>query len=861
MEDVELNIDKDSSRLRYGSRNTFSILVGILVVSSAVLAFVPSVAAQSMAQLEPPYSDYGLDTDLPPDGLFDFLVVNVSVNVTQPGEFYLLADLYDSTGSVFVTSTFNMTVLDVGVHLVQAWFTGYAIRSSGIDGPYLIDIALFNDIFMMIDSDTYLTGPYLAQDFQASPAKLLPPHYDYGLDTDSDVLFNFLVIDVGVNVSKAGSYDIEAALFDSAGMILIDFESNYTYLAAGPQTVELRYRGYTIYLAGIDGPYIVELELYDDARFLLDNDTLVTQAYLHTDFEQTPPAEFLPPHTDHGLDVDGDTLYDFLVVDVFVNVDEPGFYMVWGDLYDGSGMVLITSDYFFGPLDPGIQTVEFRFLGYDVHNAGIDGPYMVGLELYDYSFDLIDNDTHMTNSYVSTEFDPPPGQFSPPHSDYGLDTDVPPDGYFNFLVLDASVDINESRTFLLQAILFDSTMNLQLIAVNYTQLDVGLQTVELRFGGAGIYASGFDGPYIVLLMLGTFVGEDFVTVDEDFYSTNPYNYTDFQPVNPGMVWGYVYEAATGSPLPSAMVQAANCTYGYTNTSFTDPTGYYEMNVFEGDFYVLLDDVDLQSNLTMVSVVGSTEVTMYLEESPPMSISSNISFLDWDNSNLSAEMVMEEDNQTMRLMMDFMLGDRDGYLDQWELDLFAELMGGSPEMFDNTTEMLYVDNVHYDLDPASAQYGVSGEGAVTLKAPLLVNIAGNYTSNMTIPVTPSHLIELNVTYDTYEEESLGYMNIPSSYVLDAFDPVSNVSISGLGTSAIAIDPLGDPDPGDSTDYVWVNLTVTATTDTFVPEVRDVFIDGLSSMTYYLSALPMTFELTAIVDDTLSGNSMIGGANYT
>jgi hypothetical protein len=84
---------------------------------------------------------------------------------------------------------------------------------------------------------------------------------------------------------------------------------------------------------------------------------------------------------------------------------------------------------------------------------------------------------------------------------------------------------------------------------------------------------------------------------------------------------------------------------------------------------------------------------------------------------------------------------------------------------------------------------------------------------------------------------------------------------LGTSTILVDPLGDPDPGDGVDYIWVNLTVTATSGQFMPEVRDVFIDGSSATTYYLSALPATFDLTAIVDDTLSGNSTIGGANYT
>jgi hypothetical protein len=814
-----------------------------------------------MWQLEPPYSDYGLDTDLPQDGLFEYLVVNLSVNVTQPGDFFLIVTLYDGSGIVFITEAFEIIFLDIGVHLVPIRFSGHVIRSSGIDGPYLVDINLFNDMFMMVDSDTYVTGPYLAQDFTTAPAELLPPHSDYGLDTDGDTLLNFLVVDIVVNVSKAAYYEVDTALFDIGGMIFIDSTYNYTYLDAGVETVELRFRGYDIYLAGVDGPYMVDIMLFDDDWNLLGNGTHITQAYLLADFEQSPPAEFSPPHSDHGLDADGDMLLDYLVVDVAVNVDEAGLYLIWGDLYDGTGMAYITGTYFLGDLSSGPQTVELRFSGWDIYSAGIDGPYLVVLELLDYDIDVIDTDTHTTNPYLHTEFNPPPGQFSPPHSDYGLDTDIPQDGYFDFLVLNASVDIDESKMFLVQATLFDDTMSLQLMATNFTQLDTGLQTVELRFGGAGIYASGLDGPYLVLLMFGTIVGEEMVLVDTDFYITNPYSFTEFQPVNPGMIWGYVYEASTGSPLEFATVGAYNYTYGYMNASYTDPTGYYEMNLFEGDFYMVVDESDFQSNLTMDFVSGSTEVTAYLEESPPMSMSSDISFLDWDNSNLSAQMTMEEDNQTLRLQIDFTFGNRDGYLDQGELDLFAWLVGEPPATFSDTTEILLVDGIHYNLDPASFQFGMSGEGPVSSKTPFFVDISGNYSSNTTIPVAPSHLITVNVTYDTTEEESVGYLNVPGTYVLDSFDPAVNVSITGLGTSAIVLDPLGDPDPGDDKDHAWVNLTVVATSGSFMPEVRDVFIDGSSAMTYFVSALPSTFELTAIADDTLSGNSTIGGANYT
>lgn len=77
-----MNQDGNVCGTSRSSQNACAVLVGILMVGSAMLGFMPSVIAQSMGQLEPPYSDYGLDIDLPPDGLFDYLVVNLSVNVT-----------------------------------------------------------------------------------------------------------------------------------------------------------------------------------------------------------------------------------------------------------------------------------------------------------------------------------------------------------------------------------------------------------------------------------------------------------------------------------------------------------------------------------------------------------------------------------------------------------------------------------------------------------------------------------------------------------------------------------------------------------------------------------------------------------
>jgi hypothetical protein len=58
-----------------------------------------------------------------------------------------------------------------------------------------------------------------------------------------------------------------------------------------------------------------------------------------------------------------------------------------------------------------------------------------------------------------------------------------------------------------------------------------------------------------------------------------------------------------------------------------------------------------------------------------------------------------------------------------------------------------------------------------------------------------------------------------------------------------------------------ITVSPPADSQPPNINNVLIDGLSVATYTLSALPPSVVLTATIDDSGTGGSNIGGANYT
>ncbi|MCK4445005.1 MAG: hypothetical protein KAW09_10700, partial [Thermoplasmata archaeon] len=344
------------------------LTIAILVCVGSIPGLIGMVRA-SDGTLNPPHSDYVVDTSMPPNGLYEELIVNISVDVTVAGMFVLFVDLYDNTGGFWIDGQWLTPNLPLGVQTIQASFAGFVIRSSGYDGPYQVDIVLLDDMFMLLDAGTHMTGAYNAVDFENPPGYFTPPHSDWGLDSDGDSLFEFMIVDTNLVINASGDYSVQGTLFDNSGMWFIEWQDNISFLSPGPQTVDLAFTGYMIRSSGFDGPYRVELYLYDNFINLLHNDTYFTNPYLATDFSY-PPALFNPPHNDYGLDTNGNGTFEFLVVEASVNVSVDGTYRIEGFAPFG----FVQNETF---LNAGFHMVELRFYGYEIFNSGMDEPYMI----------------------------------------------------------------------------------------------------------------------------------------------------------------------------------------------------------------------------------------------------------------------------------------------------------------------------------------------------------------------------------------------------------------------------------------------------------------------------------------------------
>jgi hypothetical protein len=273
--------------------------------------------------------------------LYDYLTIEVGVDVTTAGRYRISGELYDEYGSWIDYERSDYVYLSAGNQSISLELGGIKIRQNGVNGTYdLKYLSLHDDHWNQLDyiRDAYTTSYYNYTEFQRPPAEFNDVYSDYGGDTDGDGFYDYLTIEVGVNVTTSGYYQVNGELHDRYGDY-IEYRSNYKYLNAGNRTVPLDFDGIKIRQNEVNGTYDLKcLYLYDDCLNRLEyiRDAYTTAYYNYTEF-QRPPAEFNDIYSDYGTDTDGDGFYDYLTIEVGVDVITAGYYQVNGELYDRYG--------------------------------------------------------------------------------------------------------------------------------------------------------------------------------------------------------------------------------------------------------------------------------------------------------------------------------------------------------------------------------------------------------------------------------------------------------------------------------------------------------------------------------------------
>jgi hypothetical protein len=526
------------------------------------------------------------------------------------------------------------------------------------------------------------------------------------------------------------------------------------------------------------------------------------------------------PSTDSVADLDGDSLYDVLYVNLTVNVAVPGEYKIEGDLREGRtiGRGIARAEDVIGE-SAGIQAVSLIFRGELIRSSEEDG-YFVEIQLIsEGTLELLDEREHFTAKYTHNEFDLPDTSIEIPVEHWLVDSDF--DGLYNYLVINITLNVSVAGDYFLMGVLRDIWgQELDEPEMEMLSLEAGFQEVQISFEGTSIFNHGkkLGSCYLVLFGDMPEYGNDYI--DSIFFYT-PYNYDIFQFFTiDAYASGYVTDI-NDQPIENIEVMIYNTTSKYLNSTKTDASGYYELGGWGGEWILVVDDEEgdnvYQGNLTEISLVTGTNLTFDVRYLPYLKLDQievHLSFSDWNNTYLDWRQYFDGDNETIRFMIDVLqFGDGDGFVSEEEVNFVLSFIGGGgfPE---NSTNIFLVDGIWYDLDPSSDTFDAGLVGPVTSNDPVYMHNTGNYTANVTIPSPSPHDFTFNCSYDDTYIQSVSennatfiyYIAVPSGWGRTGNGIPQNVTISG--TDFITVDPQGDPDPFDSNLTEWVNLTISS-----------------------------------------------------
>jgi hypothetical protein len=367
----------------------------------------PLLQTQSgLARLNRIVADYGVDTD--GDGRYDQLVIEVEVEVTQPGSYTIGAVLNDTDpesrlGRMVdgITGAQVYLPFEAGIHTVRLTFGGRNISDVGIAGPYLVDqlwiTALQNPephqlMENLIDflNPHYLTTPYSLNDFENGGAALTNNYTHQTFDGNGDGYFDALTVNTLLNITEAGNYRVEAELVDSLGNLV-----DIAQWTGSINQVSLQFNT----LLGQTTPYYLRnVSLYRDHQlidFTDDNANVYSIGPLYN-LGLSAAAVVTPTVTSAtASDTNNDGKYDSLLFNVNVTIAVAGQYRLEGWLEGNDGTPISWQTSSPVSLEVGNQTMFLSFPGEAINASTTDGPYkLTALKvLFNNGYQVIDEVT------------------------------------------------------------------------------------------------------------------------------------------------------------------------------------------------------------------------------------------------------------------------------------------------------------------------------------------------------------------------------------------------------------------------------------------------------------------------------------
>jgi len=338
----------------------------------------------------------------------------------------------------------------------------------------------------------------------------------YGLDTDSNSLYDFVVVNLSVQ-AKVGSYVFDCELSNGVNSGTSEVVKALT---AGANSVLVNFSAQEL-----------DSGVYNFSVRVFSNDNLVLELYenysltIDSSYGQYPVS--IVNINDSVLSSDADSLFEELDFNLTLNVTSAAQYELVGYLSDSANKTVRSSK--ITDLSIGVSTVSLPFFSKDLRKAHLNDNLTLRLvEIKNTSQDFTKrySQTYNLNKDMGS-FDPEGVLVTDYFADKGLDLNS--NSYFDQVQLDTTIYSNESKTVVVEGAITDYYGSFVDEFNKTTSLVAGNNTVQFFINGTKVYNTQINGPYKIAYVNVVEGNTTLDTLSNAYTLQNISYYTDCEP--------------------------------------------------------------------------------------------------------------------------------------------------------------------------------------------------------------------------------------------------------------------------------------------------------------------------------------------
>ncbi|MBN2603945.1 MAG: hypothetical protein JXA91_07440, partial [Candidatus Thermoplasmatota archaeon] len=318
-------------------------------------------------------SDYANNTD--------YLTINVTVNATQTGNYFLEGCIHWKQGNNWKWISWSgkeINITSTGIQTIPLNFDGNMLKQAekdGWTGGKLVAWLAVRDLNTWAEIsriDEYETKSYIPNNFANSPVS-----FNRAIPLVENVEgspYQYLNITVALNITggATSSYKIFSGLFDPVNDTLIVAKEKT--IDTLQNSVTLDFSGEKIYKKNYNGTFEFRAKIFDVSnKFECDKLKEKIGIYTYDQFAPSTPEAIIGNNYSNYTNGDGD-----LVINVSITINQNNReFKLYGDLFDNSSSTFIAkaknASYFDN--QTGNITVELVFDNTKITNSGVAPPY------------------------------------------------------------------------------------------------------------------------------------------------------------------------------------------------------------------------------------------------------------------------------------------------------------------------------------------------------------------------------------------------------------------------------------------------------------------------------------------------------